>query len=143
MVPRSAFTTPRSSEAAAVCPYTENVPCTLQACPVCSHKEYKVAVLSALPHLTNLDGERNPHTCVYLDTLDQTHQSHEKLKQYDPEFKYDPPEPWFTPDVLMVPPVTFPDARRSLCVALEVAGKRIIRLESELHATQKLIFQRQ
>ena len=135
---RSVFTIAVCSVFAAFTLSAKNIQCTLQACPVCSHKEYKATVLLALPQLTNLDGERNPHTCVYHDTLVQTHEAHEQLKEYDPEFKYDPPGPWFTQDMLTVPAVTLPDARRSMSVAVHIAGERLNRLESDICAIQEL-----
>lgn len=104
----------------------------LQACPVCSQKDYKTAVLSALPKLTNMDGERNPHTCSYHATLAKADTATELLKLYNPEFRCDPPEQWFTPGMLTVPAVTILSVPVSMSAAIEAARNRLKRMESTL-----------
>lgn len=104
----------------------------LQACPVCLNKEYKAAVLSALPQLTNMDGERSPHACTYHDTLAEAHKATERLKMYRPQFECDPPEQWFSPGMLEVPAVTSLSVPTSMSTAVKAADNRLTLLETTL-----------
>eukprot|EP00892_Ulva_mutabilis_P002085 jgi/Ulvmu1/11878/UM081_0036.1 len=113
-----------------------------EACPVCSQKEYKAAVLSALPRLTNLDGERNPHSCCYHDALVQTHKAHEVLKEYQPEFKHVLPDHWFTQAELEVPTVTAPTAPGRLCTTVRATQERLSKLEHAIGTLQQRVFDR-
>jgi hypothetical protein len=63
-------------------------------------------VLSALPTLKNLDGERNPtlQSMCFSRLLDATAMQKEVM-QFEPDFSFAEPEPWFNLCSLQVPDI--------------------------------------
>lgn len=80
-----------------------NVP--VQACPVCRATNYKGTILSALPKLKNLDGERNPRRSSYFAIVDQAAQVRKEMEQFQPDFAFTDPKPWMAQETLQFPPV--------------------------------------
>lgn len=76
-----------------------------QACHCCHAKDYKRTVLSALPKLKNLDGERNPYTSTYTAVVESATAVQRELTQFEPDFSFTKPKPWIDAGLLQVPEV--------------------------------------
>ena len=76
----------------------------VQANPVCAQRGYKQAVLSALPDLTNLDGERSPLVSKLHATVDEADAASKTHARHEPDFSFAPPQRWLSGADLDVPP---------------------------------------